>query len=283
MSKPSKTITKICETCRRSFAPREKTSIYCSVQCQNTARRIPDGDALSERTRARRRKERGLNRPFYPFDERFFLTWSDDLAWLLGVIWSDGCLRGNGIEIVSKDRDLIETIVALINQENGVKQRKDTQAWYVHFTSSNVANWLRSLGLTEAKSFTAPYPELPSEYEAAFARGLIDGDGSVYLARRRPGQQVADLQVRLVGASPYIRDGFCRWLSKYAITYTVGISHTTVWQVTVSKHESLRIMNRLLYPTPEVSTLARKRRLYDQWMTTPRARPGRKGVTASGL
>jgi len=233
---------------------------------------------MSKSTLARRRREQGLAKPvvYYPFHEAFFHTWCDDLAWLLGLIWSDGCLKGNSIEVVSKDRDLIESIVALIGQEDGLKKRKGAQAWCVRFSSRSVADWLRSLGLTEAKSFTAPFPTLPPEYEAAFVRGLVDGDGSVLLSSRRPGQQVADLRVQLVGASPFIRDGYCRWLSKYGISYSVGISHGSVWQVMISRQESLRTLYRLLYPAPGVSALARKRRPFDQWMATPRARPGRK-------
>ncbi|MFL5657302.1 MAG: LAGLIDADG family homing endonuclease [Ktedonobacteraceae bacterium] len=232
---------------------------------------------MSQRTLARRRREQGLSRPaFYPFNEEFFHTWSDDLAWLLGLIWSDGCLKGDSVEIVSKDRDLIEAIVTLIGQEEGVKKRKDAEAWYVCFTSQEVADWLRSLGLTVAKSFSATFPALPPAYEAAFVRGLIDGDGSVDLSSRRPGQQVADLRVRLVGASPAMRDGFSRWLAQYGIPYTASHSHDRVWQVTVTKQESLRVLYRLLYPTPEVSALARKRRPFDLWMATPRARPGRR-------
>lgn len=277
MWRSPKVFTKICELCGEPFETRRKKSAYCSMCCQGAARRIPEGAAMSKRTLARRRKEQGLSRPaYYPFNEAFFHTWSDDLAWLLGVIWSDGCLKGDGIEIVSKDRDLIEAVVTLIGQEDGVKKRKDAQAWYVFFTSRNVADWLRSLGLTGAKSFTATFPSLPPECEAAFVRGLIDGDGGVHLSSRRPGQQVADLRVRLVGASPFIRDGFCRWLAQYGIAYTASHSHDRVWQVIVTRHESLRALYRLLYPAPGVSALARKRRPFDLWMATPRARPGRK-------
>ena len=232
---------------------------------------------MSKRTLARRRKEQGLSRPaYYPFNEAFFYTWSDDLAWLLGLIWSDGCLKGDSVEVVSKDLDLIEAIVALIGQEGGVKKKKGKEAWYVFFTSREAADWLRSLGLTEAKSFTAPFPSLPPAYEAAFVRGLIDGDGSVHLSSRRPGQQVADLRVKLVGASPSIRDGFCRWLAQYGIPYHTSYAHDRVWQVTVTKQESLRLLYRLLYPTPGVSARVRKRRSFDLWMATPRARRGRK-------
>ena len=46
--------------------------------------------------------------------------------------------------------------------------------------------WLLTLGLTPRKSLTLGAVRVPSPYFAPFVRGLLDGDGSIYVVRHRP-------------------------------------------------------------------------------------------------
>lgn len=239
--------------------------------------KIPDGQPMSRRTEFRRRAAAGLTQPVfrYPFNTKFFASWSNDLAWLTGLVWSDGSLNRNSIEICSKDRDLMEQVALLIGQADGVRPKNGGRAWRVVFTDPGVANFFRGLGLTPAKSLTAPWPAIPDEYSAAFVRGLLDGDGSVQVRNSRPGQQVADITIVWVGAAPNVRRGLCDWLGRHGMRFSDGISHHTVWRVSVKEQASLHVLHHLLYPSPDVPTLRRKRIEYDKWVATPRPRPGR--------
>lgn len=238
--------------------------------------RIPDEKPMSIRTLARRKKEAGLvTFRTYPFNEDFFQTWGDAQAWIMGLIWSDGCLFRNSIEICSKDRDLLEIVAELIGQEEGVRSKNNGTAWRIVFTSKQTTNFLRSLGLSERKSHTANWPEIPSPYQASFVRGILDGDGSVLTRNSRPGQQVADIEVQFVGAAPQVRDGLFAWLTHHDIHASRGISHHTVWRINISAHKSLRILYSLLYPDAAVPCLRRKRAPFDLWLSTPRPRLGR--------
>ncbi|GGT54393.1 hypothetical protein GCM10010271_67830 [Streptomyces kurssanovii] len=240
--------------------------------------RIPDGQPKSQRTQFRERARRGETQPVfrYPWNENFFDSWSDDVAWLLGIIWSDGHLdRGNRVSVSAKDRDLIEVIARLISQANGVRPKNGGRHWSIGFTSPHAAGLLRSLGLMPAKSHIIAWPvKLPQAYEAAFVRGLLDGDGSVLLSKRRPGQQRPDLRVSLCSASEELTRGFLDWCARNGLRvqhYTRGGVHTAL----ILRQASLRALHTLLYPMPDVPCLARKRETYDAWMATPRAPAGR--------
>jgi hypothetical protein len=244
--------------------------------------RIADTEPMSLRTEYRRRAARGETRHcvHWPFNEAFFLDWSDDLAWLIGLIWSDGCLRGNQVSINSKDRALIETVAALIDAPQRVIPHSTPGCWRINFASPQVSGFLRSIGLFERKSLTIAWPLLPPEYEIPFLRGIIDGDGMVRLALKRPGQQVADLRVCIYTASPVFRDALVALLGRHQIR--VGVTSSIAGRLrpmhllTVIEQPSLRCLYHHLYPRLDVPCLARKRDPFTQWMATPRARSGRK-------
>lgn len=278
-------VERTCRYCGKLFTvqfPSDRKR-FCNRRCAAFHNRpsqalvIEDQSQMSERTKYRRRSAAGLTQPVfrYPFNEAFFDEWSDDLAWMLGLIWSDGCLFGNSIEICSIDYDLMELVSGLINMTDGVRQKNNRTAWRVVFTSKRIAAWLRSLGLTEAKSLTANFPEIPDVHQGAFVRGLLDGDGSVLESFTRKGQQVPDVRIAWVGASPCLRDGLMRWLSENGINAKVGISHGRVWRVTVHQHAAIRKLHGLLYPSLDATCLVRKRVKYEHWMQTPRAHSGR--------
>lgn len=239
--------------------------------------RIPDGQPMSARTLARRKKEAGLVKVRQPsfLNEKFFDVWSPELAWVVGLIWSDGCLYGNTVDISSKDFQIIELVLALIGGRYALKNRGEHLR--VHFSSKHVATFLRSIGLTEKKSLTIAWPKIPVEYEADFMRGLIDGDGSVISRSDRPGQQVPDLRVQLVTASALLRDGVANWLERNNISFTLYVRKDTnpLWRFTVLRQESLRTLYTLLYPQTDSVCLHRKRIPYDLWISTPRRQSGR--------
>lgn len=236
---------------------------------------------MSARTIARRRKEAGLINTIVPawVDTAIIDHWCDELAWLTGLIWSDGCLRRNTIEICSKDFQLIDLVLSLVGGRYGLKNQG--QHLKIAFTSAPMSTFFRSIGLTERKSLTIGWPIMPIEYTGAFMRGLIDGDGSVLLAQRRDGQQSPDLSVQLVTASPLLRDGVTDWFSLSGIRFSLSerAPRTTqehqLWKFTVVHQESLRTLHGLLYPSESSVCLHRKRIPFDTWIATPRARSGR--------
>ncbi len=281
---------KIASTCKNCGKAIEdyRTRNFCSRSCAalynkpSQALLITDEQQMSERTKYRRRHAAGETQPVfrYPFNESFFDTWTGELAWLLGLIWSDGCLMRNMVEICSTDYDLLEQVAALIEMPNGIRTKNNGRAWRINFTSKRVATWLRSLGLVESKSLIITFPTIPTEFYPDFVRGLLDGDGCVHERKLRPGQQTVDITVSWYGASPFLRDGLMDWLSQQGIKAKAKISHHRVWVIRVIKQDSLRKLYELLYPNEDVCCLMRKRVPFHAWMITPRSPVGRPKVTA---
>ena len=285
-------ITYTCQHCGGAYQRQkgDASGKYCSRRCSTLAAKpsqsliIPDGKPMSFRTQYRRKRAAGLTHPKIkaPFNECFFDEWSDSMAWLVGLIWSDGCLYGNAIEICSKDLQLLELVMALM--EGGYYALKN-QGRHIRvvFSSRYTCDRLRVIGLTPRKSLTVDWPiGIPAEYEGAFMRGLIDGDGSVLLRQTRVNQRAPDLNVQLVTASTNLRDGISLWCQKNTIQFSLGEqvhldqpSWHSLWRFGVSQQEALRHLYLILYPSEDVACLHRKRIPFDVWMDTPRFPSGR--------
>lgn len=234
---------------------------------------------MSIRTQYRRRAAAGQTQPVfrYPWNDRFFDQWSDEMAWLLGLIWSDGCLMrdSHGVEVCSKDPDLIEIVEGLIEQPGGMRPKNRGRHWRINFSSQHAADRLRGMGLVPAKSHIIGWPQgLPREFEGAFMRGLIDGDGSVLLHESRSGQRVPDLEVSLYSASPTLTEAAMEWTRRAGLNSHVR-QNGAVLKITIREQRSLRQLHPLLYPNTDVCCLVRKRVAYEFWLATPRVRAGR--------
>lgn len=276
---------RICPQCLNHFTASYANEVrkFCSKACAalfnkpSNALLISDEANMSRRTKFRRKRAAGLTQPVFrfPFKETFFDKWSDELAWTLGLIWSDGHLYRNTINITSNDYEMLSMVEAFIEMPNGIRPKNKGQSWYIAFTSKKVADWMRQLGLTPNKSFTKNFPQIPEEYRGAFVRGYFDGNGTVSERNDREGQQVTDIRVAWYTASPDFRDGLVECLKEQGIVARWRISHTTVFAVQIVKQSDLRQLHGFMYPSEDVCCLLRKRVPYEVWMKTPRVRPGR--------
>ena len=112
------------------------------------------------------------------------LSWSDDMAYIVGLTATDGCLitGRRAINFKSGDRQLVETYLALLGRKNRVKSHPTKTggiAYYTQFHDSALYEWLRSVGLTPRKSLTIGALSVPDRCLLPLVRGLLDGDGSV--------------------------------------------------------------------------------------------------------
>jgi len=112
------------------------------------------------------------------------LRWSNEMAYVVGLTATDGCLVSGrrAINFKSGDRQLVETYLALLGRTNRIKlQRTRTggSAYFTQFHDSALYEWFRSVGLTPRKSLTLGAISVPDEFLLVLVRGLLDGDGSV--------------------------------------------------------------------------------------------------------
>lgn len=238
-------------------------------------RRVPD-ELASIRTLYRRRNEQGFHKsPVVTVNESFFEQWSDSLAWVLGLIWSDGNLYNTRITFTSKDKILLSDVSQLICHSGGPFPKGD-KYWYLAFSSKRVSDNLRQLGLVEAKSFTANWPILPDTYYSGFVRGLLDGDGTVTIIRSHHTKLPSSISVAWCGAAPMLGEGLHQWLNENHINARWELStKTKLWRVYVSERRSLLGLYSLLYPTDSVPRLSRKHERFLAWLNKPQPRLGR--------
>src|SRR5438552_3149927 len=111
------------------------------------------------------------------------LAWSDEMAYVVGLTATDGCLitGRRAINFKSGDRQLVETYLRLLGRKSRVKSQPTKiggVVYYTQFHDSALYRWFMSVGLTPRKSLTIGAISVPDEFLFPLARGLVDGDGS---------------------------------------------------------------------------------------------------------
>lgn len=210
-------------------------------------------------------------------------TWTGELAWIVGLIATDGNLSSNGrtVSVTSKDVDLLESIRCCLKLNNRIAPTIGgyAPASRLQWTSRRFHCWLMSLGLTPAKSLTIGSLNVPDEYFADFLRGCIDGDGSIvtyvdrYNAPKNPTYVYDRLFVSLVSASPC----FLQWVQQTvrrlrAVSGHLMVKRSTgrrdMWCLRYAKRDSVSVL-KWMYHAHDVPALARKRERAERALANP--------------
>ncbi len=131
-------------------------------------------------------KERKF-KAFYHDDinEDFFSNWSPEMAWVLGILFTDGFVRPFSISLWSMDIELLEKVKNLLNSLNpiGITTQSYDKSKHIYrfaFYRQKMMEDLNRLGMHQRKSLNMTFPDVPQEYMRHFVRGCWDGDGSIY-------------------------------------------------------------------------------------------------------
>lgn len=115
------------------------------------------------------------------------IRWSAKLAYVVGLIASDGCLSKDGrhIDFTSKDFELVQTFSRLLKLKNKIgtkgRSKTDNRLYYrVEFGNVSLYRFLLKIGITSKKSKTIGALLIPDKYFIDFLRGSFDGDGHYY-------------------------------------------------------------------------------------------------------
>ena len=203
-------------------------------------------------------------------------TWSRDIAYVVGLIATDGNLSRNGrnLSITSKDLDLLETVRACLDLRTPVSPVKGgygTTCYRVQWGDRRFYHWLVGIGLTPAKSLTLGPLAIPDEHFADFLRGCIDGDGCivVYTDRYHTTKDTRYVYERLYVSLYSASRPFVEWIQT-TVHRLVGVSGTIntntkggpdrrpISALRYAKAESIRLIGWMYY-APDVLCLARKR------------------------
>jgi LAGLIDADG DNA endonuclease family protein len=131
-------------------------------------------------------------------DPAFFDTWSPAMAYVLGLLATDGCLTppkihprtgyqaAGNVSLTQRDTEVLEKVQQLMGGTSRTYARSGTAGGTVHMTrigGPRTYERLVQLGLTPRKSRTLRFPDVPVELRRHFVRGCWDGDGSIFVER----------------------------------------------------------------------------------------------------
>lgn len=115
----------------------------------------------------------------------FFKSWTPAMAYVLGVVFTDGCVQNNLLSIGQKEPELLEKVRALMCSNHPLrfspKRGVAGELYQLPIYNKKIYDDLVGFGLKAPKSRTIRFPDIPAEYIRHFLRGCWDGDGSIYL------------------------------------------------------------------------------------------------------
>lgn len=188
--------------------------------------------------------------------------WTPELAYVVGLIVSDGNLSTDRrhLEFNSKDLQLVELFKNCLSLKNkiGTKTNGYTNNFHIQFGSIQFYNWLLSIGLKPNKSKTLGSVIIPDIYFFDFLRGYFDGDGSIYSYWSSQWSNSYVIYLAFISASP----NFLKWLQIriFLLTEICGnIGEVTRAQkLSFGKEATKKIYAKMFY-SESVPCLERKR------------------------
>jgi len=194
--------------------------------------------------------------------------WSPELAYVIGLLVTDGCLSNDGRHIIirSSDFQLLETFKKCLHLSNKASKTFNNgwakkPSYRIQFGNVQFYRWLIKIGLSPAKTYTVREIKVPNEYFRDFLRGHLDGDGSVwtykdfYNTSKNPKYIYNRLFVRFISASKF----HIEWLSKniYKLLSVKGHAWerlpsrqdqtTSIWEIKFAKKESVKLLRQIYY------------------------------------
>ena len=145
---------------------------------------------LRSRSQARleAQKKGKVPQNYFDINEHFFSKWSSEMAYVLGLIATDGCISKSGtVSLCINDKDLLEKVKTTMGSSHAIKSYAYQEGLYIfNFAREKLVTDLNSLGIFTKKSLNIKFPDVPDAFLVDFIRGVFDGDGSVFFEKRSP-------------------------------------------------------------------------------------------------
>ncbi len=153
---------------------------YCKSE------RITRRDRSDARLEAQKRGK--VSQGYFDINENFFSSWSSEMAYILGLIATDGCVSKSGsVSLCINDKDLLEKVKNVMGSAHTIKYYGHQKGLYsFNFSRQKLCADLKQLGILPNKSLNIRFPDVPDAFLVDFVRGVFDGDGSVFFEKRSP-------------------------------------------------------------------------------------------------
>jgi len=147
----------------------------------------------------------------YKVNEQFFEVWSNDMAYVLGVIASDGCLfidkekrKSIRIGININDIDWLKSIRSLIGSNHQIYERQEDNIALLCIGSKKMFDDIIQIGIHPKKSLNLKFPQMPEKHKSHFVRGYFDGDG--YVGKLNDGKGNIYLRCSISGTKEFLSE-----------------------------------------------------------------------------
>lgn len=119
----------------------------------------------------------------HPYKKTY--TWDSQVAYIAGLVASDGCLSSSGrhINVTSKDVETLENVRKILNLKVKIGTKRNGFGGFgnfIQFGDVALYDFLFQAGITPAKSKTIIKVNVPDIFYGDFLRGVFDGDGTIY-------------------------------------------------------------------------------------------------------
>jgi LAGLIDADG DNA endonuclease family protein len=116
----------------------------------------------------------------------FFRVWTPQMAYVLGLWWTDGSMRiksntgAHEVNIGNNDRELLETVGQVIGGNYDLRKvSQDSNCYRISFCSKEMYQDIQAHGGMPRKSKIIAFPYVPLDLLPHYVRAVVDGDGTL--------------------------------------------------------------------------------------------------------
>lgn len=208
----------------------------------------------------------------------FFKTWSPEMAWVLGLMFTDGNVWAEGkwlkSSLASNDYDMLEQVKQIVQVPNGIYLKKGTNTYILRLGGSDISRDLIALGCTTKKSLTLQFPNIEERYVADFVRGLWDGDGSIIFNTVKYGKLLSTSYI--TGSESFAKQLVMRIERAVGIEVVIqSVKQTEGWGKQIKyviryrKRKSIRLLNWMYASSTPLTRMSRKYNLAAPFLGQP--------------
>lgn len=186
----------------------------------------------------------------------FFKKWNHKMAWVLGLLITDGTISKNSVVFAQKNVYILKQIAYLMEADfvqGSIGPTRTTPTLIIN--SKEIVNDLKDMGITENKSLTVPFPNVPETFLPSFIRGVIDGDGWV---------DKEGYQMKITTGSKFFAEGLYNVFLSWQLNTNIKIEQTKtdqqIYRVNVKGKNNMISLAKKLY-TYEIGKFVDYKRL----------------------
>lgn len=234
---------------------------YYNLKSYEPVKNVLKANNIELRSRSESKKIRDIkyinsNGRMYEVNHHYFKDITNESAYWLGFIYTDGNVSKTRLTVGLQENDLnhLEKLAKSIGSDKTAYYNKSSNSYSLTINSPIVIKDLKDIGLHEDKSRSIEFPvAIPKEYMHDFIRGVIDGDGSIDMQyptnSRGTRTKIAQVRLRIYSGSRMFIE---KVNENIASTFGVGLktinkANKSTYEITYSTNESIKIYKNLYY------------------------------------